>query len=67
MLSSDGDFARGVNNHFAKLSEKEVLEIKELQKTYTKGSGQDRTLAEKYNVSTSTVKSIRRGRIWKHL
>lgn len=67
MLSSDGDFARGVNNHFAKLSEKEVLEIKELQKSYTKGSGQDRTLTEKYNVSTSTVKSIRRGRIWKQL
>lgn len=67
MLSSDGDYCRGENNSLHKLSEEEVMEIKEIQKTYIKGSGQDKILAEKYNVTRGTIKGIRLKYIWKHI
>jgi hypothetical protein len=67
MLSSSGDYCRGEKNNFNKLTEKEVREIREHQKTYVKGSGQDKILAEKYNVTRSAIKDIRLGNTWKHL
>jgi len=67
MLSSKGDYCRGEKNNFDVLSEKDVREIRELQKTYKKGSGQDKFLAEKYGVCRSTIKAIRLNYSWKHL
>jgi hypothetical protein len=47
----------GEKNGQSKLSNEQVAEIKELQKTHYKG--QDSVIAKQYNVSRSTIKGIR--------
>lgn len=56
----------GVNNSRAKLTEKDVLEIR---KTYIPGDKKycKRALARKYNVSYETITAIVTNRLWKHL
>lgn len=49
----------GEKNGGSKLTNHQVLEIKELQKTYYRGM--DNILATKYEVSRSTIKGIRLG------
>jgi transposase-like protein len=51
---------KGQNNGRAKLSEAQAREILTAQATYTE-------LAERYDVSVSTVAFIRTKRRWKHL
>jgi hypothetical protein len=54
---------KGENHGRHKLTEKEVLEIKELNK---KGE-QNRTLAKKYNISIRTIRRIVSNTTWKHI
>jgi hypothetical protein len=56
---------KGQDNNLAKLTEKEVIEIKEYQKNNYRG--QDKVLAERYNVGRATIKAIRLGYTWKHI
>ncbi len=51
---------KGENHNQSKLTEYQVIEIFNLKLPY-------REIAEKYNVSTSCIKHIKRRRSWKHL
>lgn len=51
----------GEKHHKSKLTEKDVVKIREEQKIDTK------TLAQKYNVNVSTINRARRGETWKKL
>jgi len=55
-----GSTLRGEKQHFAILTEKQVLEI--LKSNHKYGTGIK--LARKFNVSQSTISSIRKGRNW---
>lgn len=55
----------GSKNGMSVLVEDQVKEIKIAQKKNYRG--QDKVLAEKYNVSRGTISQIRRGIIWKHI
>ena len=57
-----GTYHWGENNHRAKLTEEQVIEIRKPLTTLTR-----RQLAQKYGVSFETIIAIRRKRIWKHL
>ena len=57
-------FRRGSENHWAKLSEKSVSNIK---RQYAKGKTSHGKLAKKYLVSTNTIGTIIRGIVWKHV
>jgi hypothetical protein len=61
MLGVTQEYNNGESHPSSKLSDAQVLEIKELQKKYVFGSGQDKELSEKYGVSRSTIKGIRLG------
>lgn len=52
---------RGEKHGMAKLTEKEVLEIREHPKEKIQ------ILADRYNVSTHTIEAIRYRRLWKHI
>lgn len=54
--------AHGTSNHFAKLTDSDVLRIRELAKTRTHQS-----IADQFNVSQPTVTDIVNRRTWKHL
>ena len=54
--------AHGTENHFAKLTDSDVLKIRELSKTQTHQS-----IADQFNVSQPTVTDIVNRRTWKHL
>lgn len=58
-----GRTPRGVKHGHAKLTEREVLEIRKAPRTI--GSG--RALAEEYGVCPALICIIRAGKIWKHL
>ena len=51
---------RGENNHNAKLSEQQAVEIKYSDKP-------DRFFAEKFRVARETVRSVRLGINWRHI
>ena len=55
------DHNNGDSHPTSKLTNSQVLEIKEIQKNYLVGSGQDKELAVKYGVCRSTIKGIRLG------
>lgn len=59
-----GNAAIGEKNAFAKLSNKEVLKIKQLRE---KHNYTHETLANMFGVSDSAIWSIINGRTWKHL
>lgn len=54
---------KGSNNHKAKLTENQVLEILQLLKEKTPV----KSIMQKYNVGESTIYSIKTGKSWKHL
>ena len=54
----------GSKNANSKLTEEEVIEIKEV---LISQKGMGRILAEKYGVSISLISAIRQGRIWRHI
>lgn len=54
----------GADNNFTKLTEKEVLEIREI---YSLGFLYQRQIAKIYNIKQVTVSDIVRKRKWKHL
>jgi hypothetical protein len=56
---------RGENNSAAKLTERDVIEIKKELKTGIRGTGVK--LSRKYNISPSTISSINVGRLWKNI
>lgn len=51
---------KGVNHGQSKLDDREVIEI-------FRAEGSLRSIAAKYNVSFSTVNSIKKGLTWKHV
>lgn len=55
---------RGSNNNLAKLSEKQVLEIR---KTYYFRKNTQKMLAKKYGVCRDTIHQIINRKIWKHI
>lgn len=57
------DKAKGDRNNFAKLTEKQVKEIKYLLKDKVK----QQTIADKYNVKLRTIKAIQSGQNWNHI
>lgn len=54
----------GENNNSAKLTEKQVVEIKLLIK---EGNFKDRYIGEIYGVSRENIRDIRLGKLWKHV
>lgn len=58
-----GRSRRGESNQVAKLKEREVIEIKNL---YASGGYSQKTLAQRYGVSASSVSAIILGRNWKY-
>jgi hypothetical protein len=62
MTGVEQPFNQGEMNGCAKLSNTQVLEIKELQKNNYRG--QDKILAEKYGVCRATIKAIRLNYSW---
>ena len=59
-MVAKGRQAHGVKNHHAKLTEEQVLQIRQ-------EVGLQREIAAKYGVTYSLVGMIRSGRIWKHI
>ena len=55
---------QGENNGFAKLTEAQVIEIKQL---LAEGNLKQKTIGSQFNVSRSTVKDIKSGRRWSYL
>lgn len=55
-----GTMPYGERHHMAKLTAKEVLEIRQSPEP-------NKILTKKYNITSSHVSSIKYGRIWKHL
>ncbi len=55
---------KGQNNGFAKLTEAEVIQIKRL---LSDGKLTQKTIGSQFNISQSTVKSIKSGRRWSYL
>lgn len=66
MKRDHGTMYEGERNHFAKLTEKEVLEIRRICRPRDKKHGY-RPLAKKYNVHERTIWWIVSGRGWKSL
>ena len=59
-----GRMARGERNHHAKLSRNQVLEIRA---QYASGNTSTRALATKYGVSQTSISTIVRREVWKHI
>ena len=57
-----GVYQKGENNHFSKLSENQVEEIR---LSYTGKRGDKTKLAKKYNVRITTISNIINGKSWK--
>ena len=55
---------QGENNGFAKLTEAQVIEIKQL---LADGKSTQKTIGSQFNISRSTVKGIKSGRRWSYL
>lgn len=53
----------GVNNHLSKLTDDNVIKIKEMLKSKIK----NRLIAPLFNVSEITISDIKRGKTWKHI
>lgn len=51
---------KGENCHFSRLTEKEVLEIRDSDEYCN-------ALAKRYNISTAIITQVQKGQIWKHL
>lgn len=58
---------KGEQSRFSKLTEKQVLEIRELEEDCRKSKGLRQSVAAGYNVSRSCLEHIWRGSTWKHL
>ena len=56
----------GENNTFHKLTEKDVIFIRQNFKPYSKDFNR-KTFAKMFNISVANIKSILAGRLWKHL
>lgn len=56
--------SRGENNNFAKLTEKEVIEIKSLLRT---GKYTQIEISKLFNVRNTTINAIKMGKTWKHI
>lgn len=56
--------SRGEKNNFAKLTEKEVREIKKMLKD---GNHTQKQIGELFNVATTTINAINTGATWKHV
>jgi hypothetical protein len=56
--------ASGEDSHLDRVTSKQVLLMRKL---YAKGSVTQRALAERFGISTSTVKNILARRSWKHI
>lgn len=54
---------KGINNPKSKLTEQEVINIKKLHESGLKS----KHLADRFNISYSTINSIINGKSWKHL
>lgn len=61
--TSRGRHARGQTNGHAKLTERDVLEIRELFAAGTTGS----SLARRFNVAPSAITAVVRGKRWRHV
>ena len=59
---SNGIFPRGSKNGISKLTEKDVKEIRDINKTYTQEN-----IAKMYGVSRRTIGMILKNEIWKHV
>ena len=59
-MKSKGRSIKGETNANSKLTDKDVLDIRNSDEP-------NKTLAEKYNIGSSTVSDIRSGTTWKHL
>jgi hypothetical protein len=64
MASVTRRWASGEASHLARLTSKQVLLIRKL---YTKGNVTQGALAERFGISTSSVKRILARRSWKHI
>ena len=54
---------KGSKNHFAKLTEEEVLHIRSIPNY----RGKNKDMCKKYNYSRSSMSSILQGKTWKHI
>lgn len=66
-MKDNGQGRIGENNIKAKLTEEQVLEIKQYFTDNGFTRGDNVTLGKKYDVSRATISGIRRGRYWKHI
>jgi hypothetical protein len=64
MASVSRRWASGEDSYLARVTSKQVLLMRKL---YAKGNVTQTTLAERFDISTSTVKNILARRSWKHL
>jgi DNA-binding MarR family transcriptional regulator len=64
MASIKRHWASGEDSHLARVTSNQVLLIRKL---YAKGSVTQAELADRFGISTSTVKSILARRSWKHI
>jgi DNA-binding MarR family transcriptional regulator len=64
MASVTHRWASGEDSHLARVTSKQVLLMRKL---YAKGNVTQRALAERFGISTSTVKNILARRFWKHI
>ena len=55
---------RGCRNHFAKLTE---VQVREIRRQFDLFDFHAESLAEQYNVDAATIRRIWRGATWKHL
>lgn len=58
------DTKKGTKNHQSKLTEKQVIEIRNLHKT---GQWSHQAIADRYNVKRPTISDIINKRTWKHI
>jgi hypothetical protein len=60
-IFKNGDYRRGTLNGRSKLNENQVMAIKSLRNMKTN------TLARIFGVTTTTIRNIQNGKLWKHL
>jgi DNA-binding MarR family transcriptional regulator len=64
MASVSRRLAAGEDSYLARVTSRQVLLIRKL---YAKGCVTQKALAERFGISTSTVKNILARRSWKHI